>query len=150
NTDMSISAPQSPLSRRKSEATMSAQIQVACPKCRQGYTASTSMMGRNIQCKKCGTTFQLTDKASVPDAAAPVQSTLDGAKRSAVKSSTGGSRPTPASGKPLPEMIGQYKVRKQLGQGTFGVVYLAYHSFLDIQVAVKMLRAEALASAQAV
>lgn len=133
---------------------MTTQIRAACPKCHQVYKAPSNVAGRNIQCKKCGASFVFSSDAAA-DLSAPVpgHSAAESVRLDAT-SSAEDQRPKravpPGSTKPLPETIGQFKVRKQLGQGTFGVVYLAYHSFLDIQVAVKMLRAEALSSAQAV
>src|SRR4051794_41962534 len=47
-------------------------------------------------------------------------------------------------------MIGRYQVRAWLGAGAFGTVYRAYDPQLDREVALKLLRPEALASARAV
>ena len=38
----------------------------------------------------------------------------------------------------IPERIGKYQVVRELGSGTFGVVYLAYDERLDRQVAIKL------------
>lgn|GEM_PF-559383 len=43
----------------------------------------------------------------------------------------------------IPTYIGSYRVEETLGQGGFGVVYRAYQPFLDREVAIKMLRADA-------
>ncbi len=44
--------------------------------------------------------------------------------------------------------IGPYRVTRPLGQGAFGVVYLAYQPFLDRQVALKILHSELGADSQ--
>src|SRR5205823_14764770 len=53
-----------------------------------------------------------------------------------------GSAPTP--------VVGRYEVREMLGAGAFGTVYRAYDPQLDREVALKVLRPEALDSPQAV
>ena len=42
-----------------------------------------------------------------------------------------------------PTYIGSYRIEETLGQGGFGVVYRAYQPFLDREVAIKTLRADA-------
>ena len=43
--------------------------------------------------------------------------------------------------------VGRFQVRRLLGRGSFGIVYLAYDPMLDREVALKVPRAEALADA---
>lgn len=47
--------------------------------------------------------------------------------------------PTPASTAAMPERIGPYKIERELGAGSFGVVYLAYDPDLKRRVALKVL-----------
>ncbi|MBM4093687.1 MAG: serine/threonine protein kinase, partial [Planctomycetes bacterium] len=49
---------------------------------------------------------------------------------------------------PLPERIGRFPVRRRLGKGGFGVVYLAHDPGLDRLVALKVPRGELLATGQ--
>ncbi len=49
---------------------------------------------------------------------------------------------------PLPERIGRFPIRRRLGRGGFGVVYLAYDPGLDRLVALKVSRPELLATGE--
>ncbi|MDH5542807.1 MAG: serine/threonine-protein kinase [Nitrospinota bacterium] len=42
----------------------------------------------------------------------------------------------------IPETIGRYQIKKKVGQGAMGVVYLGYDEMIDRKVAVKYLRLE--------
>jgi predicted Zn finger-like uncharacterized protein len=134
---------------------MAMKVQAVCPRCGQQYSVADSMAGRSLRCGKCGTSFTLAGgsgtSAAAPAAGQAARSTTGGSSAQ----TTGGSQPAPAAPRPggsgeVPTMIGAYQVRKKLGQGAFGVVYHGYHPFLKKEVAVKLLRAEALSSPQSV
>ena len=55
----------------------------------------------------------------------------------------------PAPAKTLPAYVGRYLVKRVLGQGGFGIVYLAHDEQLDRSVAVKVPHARHLASSEA-
>jgi hypothetical protein len=60
---------------------------------------------------------------------------------------SGAVKPVPAL--PLPEVIGPYRVERELGAGGFGVVYLAYDPDVRRRVAVKVLHPGRLAQPEA-
>src|SRR2546422_263389 len=111
---------------------MAASFQVACPQWGRGYSATAGSLRRGFQCKKCGTSFRLSGKASgmtpagsSTDAAAggtappSARSTAGGGSRATAKSAAGGgaaqaSAPSAGGGSPT---IGPYQIRRVLGQG---------------------------------
>ncbi len=97
-------------------------IQVSCPKCRKALAVADDMAGRGVRCPQCETAFHAPGSTVGDLAAAPA--------------------PPPGS----PASIGPYPVRRKLGEGAFGVVYLCHDDDLDRDVAVKVLRAAALGS----
>jgi len=107
-------------------------IKVQCPNPQCGLVAQVpeESLGHTGRCKRCGTRFMLSP--SVNGWAPP---SIDTFKAGA--------------GDPL-AVIGRYQVREKLGRGAFGTVYRAYDPQLDREVALKVLRPEALASPQAV
>lgn len=46
---------------------------------------------------------------------------------------------------PITTSLGRFQIRRELGRGTFGIVYLAYDPSLDRKVALKVPRIDALA-----
>jgi serine/threonine protein kinase len=135
---------------------MASRLQVKCPSCGQSYGGEAgTLMGRSFVCKKCGASFQVTASGAV---ALPPDKTATGRPSAFSSSTAGGGRPpaptgagaAAGAGAGRPTVVGSYEIRRVLGQGAFGVVYLAHHPFLNIEVAIKLLRAEALASREAV
>src|SRR3990170_5234633 len=49
----------------------------------------------------------------------------------------------------VPEKLGKYEIKKQIGRGSMGVVYQGYDPFTDSLVAVKVARSEALKNPEA-
>jgi serine/threonine-protein kinase len=50
---------------------------------------------------------------------------------------------------PIPERLGKYLIRRELGRGAMGVVYEGYDPLIERAVAVKVLRTDDLDSTQA-
>ena len=51
-------------------------------------------------------------------------------------------QPIGPAARPVPQVVGRYRVVKVLGQGGFGSVFLAYDDQLERQVAIKLPHAE--------
>src|SRR3954468_15678015 len=108
---------------------MATQTQCPNPQCRLVVRVPDDLGGRDVRCPRCGTRFTVAPSGGAPPAAPAAP-------------------PGVAVAAP-PLVVGRYQVRQKLGSGAFGTVYRAYDPQLDRDVAIKVLRPEALASPQA-
>jgi WD40 repeat protein len=110
-------------------------IRLQCPKpgCGKKLKVSADMVGPSVRCPRCGTRFKVgltTDsgprgryETMLMDAAEPAVAAVEPPLRAA-----------------LPEHVGRFRILGILGQGGFGVVYLAHDPQLDRKVALKVPR----------
>src|SRR5262245_53470725 len=117
---------------------------IACPNadCRRQLSIDGLPPGQNVRCPFCSTTFRIP--ALTPTAEGLPSDTSIGAGSSAAPGQ-------PAAGSDAPSMpatIGPYEVRQKLGEGAFGIVYRAYDPIMQREVAIKMLKANAVQSPQ--
>jgi non-specific serine/threonine protein kinase len=86
---------------------------------------------------------QLVERLRAVDADLPQASAEDTTvSRSDVRLADEPPQPMPATQVKIPQQIGRYLIRKVLGRGAFGVVFLGYDPELERQVAIKVPRAE--------
>jgi len=115
-------------------------ITVSCPRpgCGRRYRVEEERIGQVVVCRHCGERFLAE---GCQPAIAPAQSPLE--------TSVPGERGSPAASEAVPKQLGRFEVRRELGGGAFGAVYLAYDPALDRDVALKVPRAVVLKNAEA-
>ncbi len=108
-------------------------MEARCPHCQTRTTVEASQTRQAVQCKRCGKRFAIapTIKAGEPSTQGDAQA----------NSSAAGA---------MPKVIGGFTVRRELGAGAFGAVYLAHDSKLDRPVALKVPHPHTFGSSRAV
>ena len=121
-------------------------MQYICPDCNTPVNVSSVEEARST-CPNCGPrrASRTAEQAREGD-----HSTLS-IKAESIADTCDWQPPAPAPGESaspgrLPERIDRYTVRRQLGAGGFGLVYLAHDDQLQRQVAIKTPRAERFSS----
>lgn len=136
-------------------------ILVRCsnPKCRQEFRVNDDVLGKSAKCKSCGTTFVLRAADGSPAAREvsismlkddPAPSEPKPAQAPKPPAAGPAAVPTPTPSNPSTPTIGRFEVRKKLGAGAFGTVYLAYDPQLQRDVAIKVPQKSVLSSPQRV
>jgi serine/threonine protein kinase len=136
--------------------------QVVCPnpQCRKTLSVKDDLAGRPLRCPACNTLLAASSTSSRPrnpstinTSSSPRQGTMESplAQQPIAEPSASTPKPVKGGGKEdLPAAIGPYQISRELGRGAFGVVYLGHDPMLKRDVAIKVLKKDALNSARAI
>lgn len=122
-------------------------VKVVCPnpECAASFAVPEDVIGRTGRCKKCGKTFPMQGTGTVsPAASVRVEGTRVNAYSVVPEGSQGGEPSFVADASPrmarrsIPAQFGRYRIKKAIGQGGMGAVYLAFDTQLDRDVALKI------------
>jgi WD40 repeat protein len=129
-------------------------FKTVCPACSQKLKIEDEMVGVSIRCPKCSDVFVVTSlghasaqtlesAASAAVAHPPEDGSPDNRRIPEPSSSSDGESRSPQGRvrfQPTIGRLGRFELKRALGQGGFGTVYLAYDPVLDRSVALKVPR----------
>ena len=129
-------------------------VTTQCPNCSQKYQVREERLGAHVKCKKCGQDFTVEMKADETvspkpgDSQGPPPLLSRFGHTDEAQDVSAAAEPTPDAASAVPQKIGPYPVRRRLGGGAMGEVWLAWDSSLQREVAIKTLRPEVAQSTQ--
>ena len=109
-------------------------MNIICPECSHTFEKENLPQGDSVKCDKCGHSFVLKNESIANS------QDLDKIKAAIGPEESFSEDDTDKEISPdVPEVLGNYKLEKEIGIGAVGKVYLAKHKSLNIPVAIKIL-----------
>lgn len=110
-------------------------MNIICPECSHTNKAEDLSQGDDVTCSSCNHTYAFSTENTVSDSDINKIKNAVGADESYSQDDNDLDETPPD----VPEILGNYKIEKEIGIGAVGKVYLAKHKSLNIPVAVKIL-----------
>lgn len=118
---------------------MSVKLQILCPHCAAALKVKTELVGRSVRCPQCRQRLQIEQSSSKEGEAPGGRATDPTLGVDSSRHDTVGSEGRPSGDDVSTEKsFGRFELRRLLGQGGFGRVYLAFDPQLDREIALKL------------
>ncbi|MCM8543152.1 MAG: serine/threonine protein kinase [Lentisphaeraceae bacterium] len=110
-------------------------MKIICPECSHTTEGENINVGDTIACQSCSHSYKFNVESIVADIdLEKIKAAIGPTESNSPDDDPDGEIPTD-----VPEILGNYKIEREIGVGAVGKVYLAKHKSLNIPVAIKIL-----------